>query len=276
MAIADKLLQVNQVKQDIKTALETKGIPMTNVAFTEYANKILDISGGMTYEDYARTLYLAWGQSRIFPNAWEHSLEVDAGEISATSTSANPRGKAQYPNGEVDGVIIPDSVTSIGDYAFYNWRANNQPLVIPDSVTSIGNNAFRDWRANNQPLVIPNSVTSIGQYAFSDWRANNQPLVIPDSVTSIGDRAFYNWTVNNQPLVIPNSVTSIGQYAFGDWRLVPYVEIQAVTPPSLVSSNAFSIQNNAPIYVPNASVNDYKTATNWVSLASRIFPISDK
>lgn len=46
MSVADKLLQVNQVKQDIKTAIETKGIPMTNVAFTEYANKILDISGG--------------------------------------------------------------------------------------------------------------------------------------------------------------------------------------------------------------------------------------
>lgn len=46
MSIADKLLQVNQVKQDIKAAIETKGIPMTNVAFTEYANKILDISGG--------------------------------------------------------------------------------------------------------------------------------------------------------------------------------------------------------------------------------------
>lgn len=46
MSVADKLLQVNQVKQDIKTAIENKGIPMTDVAFTEYANKILEIEGG--------------------------------------------------------------------------------------------------------------------------------------------------------------------------------------------------------------------------------------
>jgi uncharacterized repeat protein (TIGR02543 family) len=43
MTIADKLLQLNQVKQDIKTAIENKGISMTDVAFTEYANKILDM-----------------------------------------------------------------------------------------------------------------------------------------------------------------------------------------------------------------------------------------
>ena len=197
------------------------------------------------------------------------------------------------------GIIIPDSVTSIGDRAFYNWELNNQPLVIPDSVTSIGDGAFRNWTANNQPLVIPDSVTSIGDGAFRNWTANNQPLVIPDSVTSIGNDAFYYWESNNQPLVIPNSVTSIGEWAFGhwqlnnrplvipdsvtsiggyafnNWQLVPYVEIKAITPPSLSSSNAFGGQGNTPIYVPHDSVTAYKNATNWSALSSRIFSIEE-
>jgi hypothetical protein len=52
--------------------------------------------------------------------------------------------------------------------------------------------------------------------------------------------------------------------------------MKSTTPPTLASSGAFGEQNNAPIYVPDGSVNAYKTATNWVDLASRIFPISEK
>ena len=174
------------------------------------------------------------------------------------------------------GIIISNSVASIGNYAFENWESNNQPLIIPNSVTSIGYRAFYNWSSNNQPLIIPNSVTSISDYAFYGWTSNDQPLVIPNSVTSIGNYAFENWESNNQPLIIPNSVTSIGQYVFSNWRLVPYVEIQATTPPTLAGSNAFGGQYDAPIYAPDESVNAYKTATNWVGLADRIFSINDK
>jgi len=52
--------------------------------------------------------------------------------------------------------------------------------------------------------------------------------------------------------------------------------ILATTPPTLGSDWAFGSQNNAPIYVPDESVDDYKAATNWVALASRIFSINDK
>ena len=261
MSVADKLLQLNQVKQDIKTAIETKGIPMTNVAFTEYANKILDISGegggngggwDISYEEYALALYYRFGKLAIFSNAWEHSLTVDPLEISENSPYSSPRGRAQYPNGATEGVIIPQGVTTIGKYAFYSWPANNQPLVIPESVTNIENYAFYNWRANNQPLVIPNSVTSIGNFAFLDWQSNTHPLVIPNSVTSVGRKAF--------------------EY----WNSVPYVEIQAITPPTLASYDAFNNQNDAPIYVPDESVDDYKEATNWVDLSYRIFSINDK
>jgi len=129
---------------------------------------------------------------------------------------------------------------------------------------------------NENGIIISDSVTSIGSYAFYNWTSNNQPLVIPNSVTSIGDDAFSGWESNNQPLVIPDSVTSIGYTAFSGWSLVPYVEIQAITPPTLADSGAFAFQGNAPIYVPDESVAAYKAATNWVNLASRIFSINDK
>ena len=100
-------------------------------------------------------------------------------------------------------------------------------------------------------------------------------IIIPMLVTEIGDNAFSYWQTNNQLLIIPNSVTSIGNNVFEGWHTVPYVVMTRLTPPTLANSNAFSDQNNAPIYVPNASLNDYKTATNWVALASRIKPISE-
>jgi hypothetical protein len=114
------------------------------------------------------------------------------------------------------------------------------------------------WSSNNHPLVIPNSVTSIGVGAFFDWIPNNHPLVIPESVTNIGNDAFYGWSSNTHPLVIPESVTNIGVYAFYGWQSVPYVEMKATTPPSLANANAFNNQNDAPIYVPDESVDDYK------------------
>ncbi len=255
MAISDKLQELLDIKQAIKTALETKGIPMTNVAFTEYANKILDISGGGEVDEYfyySKAYYTITNNSTLFLNAWESSLIVNPVEISENSTYGNFRGTAQYPNGEIDGVIIPQGITKIG------------------------NSAFNDWQSINKPLLLPNSVTIIGAYAFYNWQSNKHPLVIPSSVTNIGSYAFGGWSSNNQPLVIPNSVTSIANNAFSNWSLVPYVEMQRTTPPSLANANAFEGQNNAPIYVPDESVDDYKTAARWVFLASRIFPISDK
>jgi hypothetical protein len=232
----------------------------TKELFAGDGEKNLLLSGGggggevdlniMAYFNYAGRFY--GDKHSLFLDAWERSLIVDPLEISEDGSYSNPRGKAQYPNGETEGVIIPQGVTSIGNQAFYNWLANNQPLVIPDSVTSIGIAALSDWISNNQPLTIPNSVTSIGEGAFSGWSSNTHPLVIPDSVTSIGEGAF------------------------SGWELVPYVEMRAITPPTLIDANAFGNQNDAPIYVPDERVDDYKEATNWVELADRIFPMSDK
>ena len=117
----------------------------------------------------------------------------------------------------VAGIVIPDGVTSIGDYAFSSCRSLTN-IVIPDSVTSIGDHAFEGCYSLYS-IVIPNSVTSIGNHAFEDCYSLTG-IVIPDGVTSIGNEAFWGCrSLTN--IVIPDGVTSIGDYAFGECNF-PY------------------------------------------------------
>ena len=110
----------------------------------------------------------------------------------------------------LSNIVIPDSVTDIGDYVFFHCRSLSN-IVIPDSVTDIGEGAFSDCRSLSN-IVIPDSVTDIGKSAFSGCSSLSN-IVIPDSVTDIGDDAFFHCSSLSN-IVIPNSVTDIGDYAF--------------------------------------------------------------
>ena len=112
--------------------------------------------------------------------------------------------------GASTSINIPDSVTSIGERAFYGCSSLTS-ISIPDSVTSIGGWAFYGCRSLTS-ISIPDSVTSIGESAFSECRSLTS-IIIPDSVTSIGDRAFSNCS-SLTSISIPDSVTSIGNQAF--------------------------------------------------------------
>ena len=153
-----------------------------------------------------------------------------------------------YINGEeLKELVIPESVTSIGNYSFSECSGLTS-VIIPNSVNSIGSNAF-SYCSGLTSVTIPNSVTSIGEYAFygcsgltkakfpsiehlcsikfENETANPlsyvhslyindeevKELVIPESVTSIGNCAFSGCR-GLTSVTIPNSVTSIGDSAF--------------------------------------------------------------
>ena len=88
---------------------------------------------------------------------------------------------------KLKSITIPNSVTSIGNMAFYYCRGLTS-ISIPNSVTSIGEHAF-EYCYGLTSVTIGNSVTSIGADAF--WSCDGlTSITIPNSVTSIGDNAF--------------------------------------------------------------------------------------
>ena len=91
-----------------------------------------------------------------------------------------------FPSGVSGSYAIPDGVTGIGAYAFQHCSLNE--VIIPPSVTWIGERAFENSQ-NLRYVTIPNGVTHIGRSAFSGCHRLNE-VIIPPSVTEVGDRAF--------------------------------------------------------------------------------------
>ena len=146
-------------------------------------------------------------------------------------TVRNREGKYIIPDGEgfipsyaftgenLEDITIPDSVTSIGDRAFFGCTGLTS-ITIPDSVTSIGDGAF-SYCTGLTSITIPNSVTSIGDEAF-DGCTGLTSINIPNSVTSIGNWAFDGCT--NLNIRVPRRFENLDNGAFDGCKSVTYYD----------------------------------------------------
>ncbi len=84
-------------------------------------------------------------------------------------------------------VLVPDTVTVIGDGAFKNQK-KIITITLPEKIISIGHYAFTGCRSLTS-IEIPDNVTTIGDYAFKGCK--RLPVIdIPESVRRIGRSAF--------------------------------------------------------------------------------------
>ena len=233
----------------------------------------LSVSGSVSFaginssNQYSYLLRYSSGtdtRNRVYQNA------IQKVEIGDSVTSIG--NYAFYNCYSLSSITIPDSVTSIGSNAFSSCYSLSS-ITIPDSVTSIGSNAFSNCYSLSS-ITIPNSVTSIDSYAFAYCRSLSS-ITIPDSVTSIGNYAFSNCS-SLPSITIPNSVTSIGGNAFTNCYGVRYYDFTRHTAvPTLSNTNAFNgISADCEIRVPAALADAWKAATNWSTYADHIVGVS--
>ena len=203
-------------------------------------------------------------------------------------TSANIDSYAFYCCYDLTTVSIPNTIITSIEKGAFRGCINLQSICIPDSVNSISESVFLNC-SGLRSISIPNSVTSIGDGAISECYSLTNifipdnvilnygtfascpsltKVIIPDSITDIDDATFsdcYGLT----SVLIPNSITNIGSYAFSNCCSVLEYHLLPTTPPTLAHINAFyRIVSGTKIYVPAASLEAYKTATNWSTYAN--------
>lgn len=171
-------------------------------------------------------------------------------------------------------VVIGDGVASIGDYAF-NYCTSLTSVTIGDNVTSIGVGTFNSC-TNLTNITMGNNISTIGENAFSGCTSLTS-ITIPDSVTSLGQYAFYqcsnlsNVTLSKNITVIPDNIfdgcaitniiipESVTELQYGAFQNCPYLE--TVT----ISSNVHTIgswcfaycPSLSRVYIPNSVTNIY-------------------
>ena len=247
LIVGSKQASVEYEEKDIPSAvfyntvadMEAVGCPTVGInQFAMVGNDIYEYSSN---EDWEQVTLLT-PKCVAFYSSGNPLVVYDNGD--STLTNAETKINDVSPV----SVYIGDSVTTIGDNAFYDtkypYENNISSVTISSGVTSIGNHAFYECSGLTS-VTIPSGVTSIGAWAFNTC----------SGLTSID---------------ILDSVTSIGSAAFSNCRSLTSITVNATTPPNLGDAYVFNNTNNCPIYVPAASVNAYKSATNWSTYSSRI------
>ena len=168
-------------------------------------------------------------------------------KISFSSTSSVPTynsAKLYVKGTELTKLTIPEDVTTIKYATFYKC-SSIKSVVIGNHVTSIENYTFRYCPAITS-VKIGNGVTTIGNYAFANCTAL-ESVTIGSGATKIGSGAFYTCSK------------------------LAVVRCKPTTPPTLSSTTTFdSNATDRVIYVPQAAVEAYQSATNWSEYASAI------
>ena len=239
----------------------------------------------------------------------ESLKEIESAAFSVSAISGNlvlPHNLESIGSGVFNGcvnltglLIIPDKITKIPSYAFRSAGFTGT-LTLPEGLIEIESSAFEGVDFKGE-LNFPNGLAVIGSYAFYSTTFNGT-LVLPKELLSLGSNAFENCWRLSGVLEIPENILSVPSGLFGGCRgiegIVLHKDVEVIESsafanctgvysivshaknPPIINSNSFAgvAKDNFTLEVPEASVNQYRNASNWSEFkrisAHRDFSIS--
>lgn len=167
-------------------------------------------------------------------------------------------------------VIIADGVKKIDDYAF-SGCSNISKVVIPNSVKYMGTRVFLDC-ASLVTVKLSENILSIPHSTFNRCYSLKN-VDFSSRLTRVEDYAFSECT-SLVSMTLPNTITYIGNNAFLKSKKFNSITIKATKPP-LVAPNSFNYTNLSSVFVPEVSIDAYKTFWSSIFDISKLKPITN-
>lgn len=161
-------------------------------------------------------------------------------------------------------ISISQNITTIGFGAFSNCH-QLKDILLPYNLTYITQQAFA-YCEKIERIIIPNSVTTIEGAAFQNCESLKE-VVLSNNIVAIQGNLFWNCISLNE-IIIPDNVTKI-EDAFNNCTSLELIYCKPLTPP-ILGLNGLGIPVKTIIYVPEESVEQYKSDVNWSQYASQI------
>lgn len=153
-------------------------------------------------------------------------------------------GDCSFQHCGLINISFPESLQSIGSFAFESCTKLTGDLIIPDSVKKIGNAAFSDCTALNGKLKLSNALTEIPDYAFQRCSRLYGDLIIPEGIVSIGAYSFYECEGFEGKLILPDTLETLNDGAFRNCR---NIEGKLIIPDKVSVIGLFAFENLAEI-----------------------------
>ena len=241
----------NMVAYDSYEECSDCGYPIDHTGSIENVNTTTDGNGVRTFHmgisssnpssvwaiDFSGYAFPTGVQVALATNAFRECKNLKVIDFSGLA-AGNPLvaiGRGAFEGTALKEIVIPATVTSIGDSAFngcaslesvtfeegskleslgalaFGSCTSLKQIALPSGIDTIEQSLFNGCTSLTE-VTIPAGVTSINESAFRGCTAL-ESIVIPDGVTSIGDNAFYGCTALKS-IVLPDSLISIGDNAF--------------------------------------------------------------
>lgn len=215
------------------------------------------------YANFVKAVRLGNGITNIDNYAFYNCSECETITLPNTITSI---GSSSFSScRRLKAIVIPKGVTSITTTSSFSTCATAKYISLPMGVTSYGNNFFSGC-SGLKAVTIPSDLTELPTSFFNNC-SNINSITLPNNITTISNNAFsYCYCLTS--LTIPSNVSSIGNTAFTDCCGMKEYHIKPTTVPTAGTTIFKNMPTDCIIYVPSASLSDYKTASNWSTYAS--------
>lgn len=241
-------------------------LPQSLRIIGSYAFSSSSISGNLVFPDNLES---------IGDNAFHECSKLTGSLSLPDKISVISKGSFYYSG--FSGILkLPAGLQEIQDDAFYGARLKGE-LNIPSTVATIGNRAFQFTQFNGN-LILPSELISLGSSVFHGCSRLSGVIEIPSSIVAIQSLLFASCT-SLEGIILHKDVEVIENNAFSSCSGLNSIVCKAKNPP-VIDASSFSgvAKDNFTVEVPEASVTQYRTASNWSEFkrfaAHREFSIS--